>query len=332
MVYGESLSANKGQSATNIGGIMKRLNKQEFIDKVREKYPEEPFEILEYSGTSKPGKYYCGLCKEKYELCRMGKLVSEERKHLCSHCWASQYTQEILDNFPNEKFDFVKLGYNKQNNKPTIVYKCKKCGQDTEKPFVEYKKYPTCIHCGKNAKRRTTEGLILALPQDFEPLEDYKGKDRKILFRHKECGFIFKTCPNNLVNGGTGCPKCNKKISKGERKIMNWLEANNIQFEKEKKFQWSGLRRYDFYLPNENLIIEYNGSQHYIDKGFFEKSCSEQQEIDKKKEEKAREKNIDYLVIPYTDFQEIENILAQRLSRKGVGDSVPSEMKNNPLG
>jgi hypothetical protein len=33
--------------------------------------------------------------------------------------------------------------------------------------------------------------------------------------KHNFCGFIWEVKPSNLENG-KGCPKCNRKISKGE--------------------------------------------------------------------------------------------------------------------
>ena len=308
---------------------MKRLNKQDFIQAVQDKYPNDKFKIIEYNGTSKPGRYYCELCQKEYKISRMGKLLASERKHVCSHCWLSHYTQEVLDMFPNNNFDFIKIGYKENLHKPTIIYKCKNCQQIIEKPFIEFLKYPTCIYCDFNAKRRNTIGFLKILPKEFELLEEYQGKDKKVLFRHN-CGFIFRTAPNNIINGGTGCPKCSKTVSRGEKRIIRFLELYNIEYEKEKKFNWSGLKRYDFFLPKYNLIIEFNGKQHYIENDFFELSLSQQQERDKEKYQMAQEHGINYLIIPYTSINEIEEILTQRLSLVGV-EQVPLETESISL-
>lgn len=83
------LNSKKGQSAANIkeNNVMgKHLSKEEFIKVVREKY-HEPFEILEYNGTSKRGRYKCGLCKKEFSIYRMGVLIKDEREHFCPKCW-----------------------------------------------------------------------------------------------------------------------------------------------------------------------------------------------------------------------------------------------------
>lgn len=293
----------------------------DFICKLKEKYPKDNFEIVEYCGSSKAGKYKCNLCKKTYNFYKMGKLLDPKREHICSHCWASSHTQEILDAFPNPNLDFVKIGYNQDLHKPTVVYKCKQCEQINEKPFNEFLKYPKCIYCGENAKARNEIGLRLLLPEEFELIGEYKNNKTKTLFRHS-CGFIFKTIPKDLLSGHTYCPKCSKKASKGERKIMNFLDLKNIQFEKEKIFPWSDNKRYDFFLPKYNLLIEYNGIQHYKETNYF-LSLEQQQQIDKFKKEKAIQQGYNFLVIPYTEYKNIDDLLVQRLSDMEQGIESP---------
>lgn len=295
-----------------------KYNLSTFIEKLNEKYENEPFEILEYNGISKEGKYYCGLCKKEYKLYKMGNLLSEKRKHLCTHCFASSYTSTVLDMIStNENFSFKQLGYNYTSHKPTVIYECKNCNQENEKPLVEFIKYPTCIHCGKNAKRRTDKTIESLLPDEFELIGEYKNQYEKTLFRHN-CGFIFKMRPKDLLTNHSYCPKCTKKSSKGERKIMSFCDANNITFIKEKTFPWSDKKRYDFYLPDYNLLIEYHGIQHYKEVDNFFLSLEEQQKIDCFKKQAALENKYDFLEIPYYDYENIEKILVQRLSLTGV--------------
>jgi hypothetical protein len=48
--------------------------------------------------------------------------------------------------------------------------------------------------------------------------------------------------------------------------IREFLESNNIEFIKQKsfpncRFKWP--LKFDFYLPNQNICIEYDGEQHF---------------------------------------------------------------------
>ncbi len=90
-----------------------------------------------------------------------------------------------------------------------------------------------------------------------------------------------------------GCPKCSR--SKGEQEIQKFLENNHIRFipqygiSIDKSINKSGKAYIDFYLPDYNTAIEYNGEQHYeyisyFHKGgiiYFEKQQKRDQEIKK---------------------------------------------------
>ena len=63
-------------------------------------------------------------------------------------------------------------------------------------------------------------------------------------------------------------PIMDKHMSLGEYAISNYFITNNIVFEKEKKFfalksPKGNLLRYDFYVAMHNLLIEFDGKQHF---------------------------------------------------------------------
>lgn len=73
----------------------------------------------------------------------------------------------------------------------------------------------------------------------------------------------WQVMPGNFLQG-SGCPFCNN--SKGEAKIKLWLETNSIKYITEAKFDnLKSIRhlRFDFYLPDHNIFIEYDGIQHF---------------------------------------------------------------------
>jgi hypothetical protein len=115
-----------------------------------------------------------------------------------------------------------------------------------------------------------------------------------------------------------GCPACAE--SKGEKRIRKWLEENNIRFTPQKEFKGlvgvgAGNLSYDFYLPKQNLLIEYQGQYH---DGTVKKQTAEQYkyqlEHDKRKREYAHLNNIDLFEIWYWDFNNIEKILEEKLT------------------
>ena len=71
----------------------------------------------------------------------------------------------------------------------------------------------------------------------------------------------FKQSYNKHVSHQQGCPICSE--SKYENYINRLLSDNNINFEREKKFEWLGSQSLDFYLPEYNIGIEVQGDFHF---------------------------------------------------------------------
>lgn len=103
---------------------------------------------------------------------------------------------------------------------------------------------------------------------------------------------------------------CGCISSVGEANIQKVLQENNIVFEKQKTFSdlisnLGGYLRYDFYLPQYNRLIEFDGIQHYKKTNFFNTSLEDMQYKDGLKNDYAKNHNIDLIRIPY---QERDNI------------------------
>ena len=106
------------------------------------------------------------------------------------------------------------------------------------------------------------------------------------IFRHKSIGCIC----------GDGFSYPEKFISN----ILNQLKIDFITQLSYKNFEWCNDKKYDFYLPEYNTIIEAHGEQHYT-KSFFNaggKTLEEEQENDRVKKELALANGINkYIVI-----------------------------------
>lgn len=69
---------------------------------------------------------------------------------------------------------------------------------------------------------------------------------------------------------GFGCNKCNS--SKGEMEICRVLDTFGLSYETEKTFDdcvYNKKLRFDFYIEEENIIIEFDGRQHFQPIDFF---------------------------------------------------------------
>jgi hypothetical protein len=147
------------------------------------------------------------------------------------------------------------------------------------------------------------------LPSEITPKSDYRA-----YWICSICGYNWPAKIHNRTNG-TGCPVC--KLSRGERRIESCLKKKNISYDPQHCFIDCRGEKYslpfDFYLPDYNCCIEYQGEQHYgvLRNEFFggEESLKKRQVRDSIKEEYCRRNGIYLLIIPYWNFDSIENVL-----------------------
>ena len=126
-----------------------------------------------------------------------------------------------------------------------------------------------------------------------------------------DCGNIIQVSINDLKSGNTTSCGCSKE-SIGEKNIGILLLTLQIPFETQKTFkdlynlQKNKQLKYDFYLPNENILIEFDGPQHYKKTNFTSNQTIINDQI---KNEWSLKHNIKLYRIPYT---EKENILKKK--------------------
>lgn len=216
-----------------------------------------------------------------------------------------QFNEKLHKVHPNE--DLTALSYDGDNKECEVI--CNTCGTHYKKKAgcsVDKRKVSICKKCFPT--HDNIHKKIYQLPEGYSYVEPYKSMQTAVLIRHDKCGFIWKVKPNNLKYG-KGCPKCNRKVSKGEQKIASYLDTHKIKYEAQKKVELEGHHlTVDFYLPKFDLYIEYNGIQHYESVKFFggEEKLEKQQELDALKQKYLKDK---LLIISYKDFDNIESIL-----------------------
>jgi len=120
---------------------------------------------------------------------------------------------------------------------------------------------------------------------------------------------------------GQGCPCCGAEdraratTSKGEHKIIKFLKEQDITFIPQKTFEkckYKRLLSFDFYLPNRNILIEFDGEQHYRFVKKFHNTFGGfeiQQKRDKIKTQYAHDNEIKLLRIRWDEEKMIPNIL-----------------------
>lgn len=134
------------------------------------------------------------------------------------------------------------------------------------------------------------------------------GEFRQLAFSHKN---------------GSGCRKCNKSI--GENIISEILHKHKIRNEEQKTFsnlKYKSNLYFDFYLPEYNLCIEFDGLQHSKAYYFFggEDGLNERIKRDEMKNKYCIENSIRLLRISYSINYKTKNRIYSKIEEKIVNE------------
>jgi hypothetical protein len=167
---------------------------------------------------------------------------------------------------------------------------------------------------------------------------------------NKDHGVFAKGGVNidNLRKGTTGCPKCRiEEGSVGEKTLYDILIQQgykpDIDFETEKKFLdcKSGKEsnrctrlKFDFYLKNKGILVEYDGEQHFKPnaKHGGEEKFRERVINDGTKNRYTSQNNIKLIRIAYTDFTDSDKLEKELLAGLASPNQLYLSSKYPPLG
>lgn len=186
------------------------------------------------------------------------------------------FEKEFLEKTNNE---YILLSeYYSGSNK--ILIKHKKCGHIYEviaKNLVRTNNPVKCPFCSNNCKftlekfkekyfnkiENCKKFKIISKSSDFN-----NGMKSNIVLQCKKCNFIFERKADSFRKiKNIRCNNC-QPFSLGINQIQNFLIKNNIIFYNEVYFKSfksknGNYYKYDIFIPNLNLLIEYDGLQHF---------------------------------------------------------------------
>ena len=231
------------------------------------------------------------------------------------------------------------------NSRTDVTIKHLKCGKVYQvKPskFLIGQRCPYCYGNIKKSDSQFKQEVYRQVDKEYTVLGKYKNNKTKILIRHNKCDRVFKMTPDGFLRGER-CPYCNR--SKGELMVERILKKRGVKSISQKRFDdcinphSNRKLPFDFYLPDYNLCIEYDGEQHYGPNRIFDKrdSYKNRQYRDRLKDKYCKDHNIKLIRIPYTESTE-EQIM-NYLKSKGLDLTMNkvdkfsdvSFMKVNPL-
>ena len=323
---------------------MKRKTKEQFIYDSKKKYLQYDYSKVIYINNDTNIILKCNIHNIEFFIKPRSHLsektggcpeCSKNSKRVKSKKVQIKPTKEFIKESKEifgDKFDYSKCKYNGAYEE--IVLKCKKHNNTFSVIARNHLKASSggCKFCKfdnqSKIKSLTLEEVIdkckkhpMANSFDFNKTK-YFGSQKKMKIFCRKHGY-FTILPDNFYNKYQNCPKCKPK-SKGEMYLMNILNKENIKYDYQKSYSDLVDERklsYDFYLPEYNLLIEYNGKQHYA---FYERyhrtihGFHKQLHHDWLKRKYAKSNNINLLIINYKIKKEkdIKRVLFEYLEQE----------------
>lgn len=252
----------------------KRMGKDLFILRAREIHGwKYDYSFVEYKNNETK---VCIVCPEH------GEFWQEPWVHLkgskCPKCAEKErannrkYTQEeFIDKaktIHGDRYDYTLTEYHGCRELVDII--CPKHGVFSIMAYSHLNGCG-CQECKKdtisNLRRSNTQDFINRAGEvhgdiyDYSKV-DYKGALQKVEIVCQKHGGFWQTPAAHLW--GQGCPSCHTSV--GENNVALFLSKNAIEFVRQKTFKDCkdvGTLFFDFYLPQYNACIEYQGIQHY---------------------------------------------------------------------
>ena len=281
-------------------------------------------------------KIQCDNCGKEYTITCAGYFKGYENSikkniplvHFCEEC---KKKKRIEDLYTKALMACDKSGYVLLSDKSEITcntscirYACPLHGEHSMRisNFIFEKGCPDCVGLNNSERFRLStdevEKRIKECGGNLLNKEDYINRfEKNLLIECFECGKPFLTSLSCYEeHGGQVCPDCSGAESMGERKIRHYLENNDINFVPQKWFTDCKDQRplpFDFYLVDYNILIEFDGRQHFGETNYFTYSFEKTKHHDEIKNNYCKTHGIYLIRIPYWNINKIEEILDKEL-------------------
>lgn len=257
----------------------------------------------------------CDLCRNQkissasfYSLDEIQKVISKNNNHITIVKYDG--AKNNIGCFCNIHKKYFTKGYN------TLLYNksgCDECYKDRMKNdfgmgIEEYKKR-----------------LYEKFPQ-IEVTGEYINNSTPIKMYCKDHNYIFSLSPVAMLNRSSCCNK--SMVRTKENQIGELLETWGYNITRQKIFKNcidKTYLRFDYFLNDFSIAIEYDGEQHYIpvnfgDKNKYDASAKLEytKQHDKIKDEYCKNNRIKLIRIPYYLFDDVESFLWDELVKAGA--------------
>lgn len=246
--------------------MSKKLTTEIFINRANKVHKNfYDYSLVRYEGSHNKVNIICP---------RHGEFNQIANNHLNGDKCPKCHIEKVSDNTKTfieksikvhgNKYDYSLVEYKNAHKKVKII--CKLHGNFEQKPQNHLYKNG-CPQCSFN-KKCDTKGFVEKANRVHSNKYDYTlvnyiNNSTKVKIICRLHG-VFEQSPASHTSNKQGCPSCIN--SKGEIFIEQFLVENKINYIKQHKFpDCKNIRplSFDFYLPDNNICIEYDGEQHF---------------------------------------------------------------------
>lgn len=286
-------------------------NNNEFIEKCKKVFVncDYDYSVTVYKNIETEVEIICN----KHGVFKLKPLSILKWHQKCPQCIIEEKTNSFIQKakeIHGDKYDYSEAKI--INNKDEVKIYCTECNDYFYQLPNNHLKGCRCSNCYRDVILTNEEFIkrarkIHGNKYDYSQI-NYINRNIPIKIICKKHGEFWQSPSSHLRH--KGCSKC--KSSHGEQQIRNYLSQNQIIFEEQKRFEDCrniNTLPFDFYLPQYNLCIEFDGIQHFIPYAFDSKMTEEEklknfkqlQFRDQIKNEYCKNNNINLLRIRYDE-------------------------------
>lgn len=259
--------------------------------------------------------------------------------HACYYCGLEKLskqnflTEDVIVNNIHERNPHVSLVSYNGAGKISTWY-CNKHNKEFQRC------YSTLVYCdsgcdecykelirNRSGMTKTEFGKKLhKVHPEVDVLGEYVNNSTPIEMYCNKHNFKFSLSPSGILTRINCCPK--SRITYKEESVCELLEKWGYKVTRQKTFDGCkdiNLLPFDCYLDDFNIIIEYDGEQHFYPVKFGEQSYEDMMKKyeytkhhDEIKTNFCKSKNIPLIRIPYYEYENLEYYLFDQLSKLGV--------------
>ena len=301
--------------------MTRRKTNEEFVLDVKDLVGDEYIFLEEYTTSQTKIEVRHNKCQNMYSVSPSNFL----RGYRCPFCSKRpRWDTEKMKNYLLENGIQLELLEEYTTDRKNTLVRCLKCGHEYKARPNNIKQGFGCPSCAKTLPYtlETIKEKAKSIKNGEYTFIDnvYTGSKHKHLVRHEVCGYEWKVLISNFLFD-TRCPDCYGVYeSSGVSKIKQYLKERDINYLVE--YIIDDLRspiynlplRFDFYIPEFDIYIEFDGVQHFQDSRKYR--LDRIKLYDKVKNEYCERNSLDLLRINYLEEDQIPSILDKKFNGK----------------